>query len=175
MGALSDSLGRHIRTIPDFPKPGILFRDITTLFKNGPALRHALALLEAHAAEKEIEMVVGIEARGFILGGALAARIGAGFVPARRPGKLPGKSLKENYHLEYGEGVLEIHEDAFKMGQRVLITDDLLATGGTARAAVRLVEKLGARVVGLSFIVELDELGGRKALPGYEVYSLIHY
>jgi adenine phosphoribosyltransferase len=175
MGALSENLERHIRTIPDFPKPGIIFRDVTTLFKNGPALRHALALLEAHAAEQEIDVVVGIESRGFILGGALASRIGCGFVPARRPGRLPAKTVKENYKLEYGEGVLEIHEDAFKMGQRVLITDDLLATGGTARAAVKLVERLGARVVGLSFIIELDELAGRKAIPGYEVYSLIHY
>ncbi|HVP38833.1 MAG TPA: adenine phosphoribosyltransferase [Candidatus Saccharimonadales bacterium] len=172
---MNESLERHIRTIPDFPKPGIQFRDITTLFKNGPALRHALALLEAHAAELEIDMVVGIESRGFILGGALASRIGCGFVPARRPGKLPARTVQEHYTLEYGEGVLEVHEDAFRMGQRVLITDDLLATGGTARAAVRLVERLGARVVGLSFIIELDELGGRKQLPGYEVHSLIHY
>ena len=168
------SLERHIRAVPDFPKPGVMFRDLTTLFKNASALRHALCLLEAHTAEKDVEVVVGIESRGFILGGALAARIGAGFVPARKPGRLPAKTAQETYSLEYGEAALEIHEDAFKLGQRVLVTDDLLATGGTAAAAVKLVERLGARVVGVSFIVELDGLGGRKKLPGYDVFSLVH-
>ncbi len=172
---MEHSLERHIRTIPDFPEKGILFRDVTTLFKNAAAMRHALALLEAHAAEQEIEVVVGIESRGFILGGALAARIGAGFVPARKPGKLPARVVREDYQLEYGASALEIHEDAFKMGQRVLITDDLLATGGTASAAVKLVERLGARVVGLSFIIELPELQGRKHLTGYDVYSLMKF
>ncbi len=170
---MNHSLERHIRAVPDFPQPGVLFRDVTTLFKNAPALRHTLCLLEAHTAEKEIEMVVGIESRGFILGGALAARIGAGFVPARKPGRLPAKTVRESYSLEYGEAALEIHEDAFRMGQRVLITDDLLATGGTAAAAVKLVERLGARVVGLSFIIELEALKGRDKLPGYDVFSLM--
>lgn len=172
---MSQSLEKYIRVIPDFPKPGVLFRDVTTLFKDDVALRQTLCLLEAHTVEKGVEVVVGIEARGFILGGALAARIGAGFVPARKPGKLPAKTAKADYKLEYGEAALEIHADAFSLGQRVLITDDLLATGGTARAAIKLVEELGARVVGLSFIVELEELGGRKQLHGYDVHSLVKF
>ena len=172
---MSQSLDKYIRAVPDFPKPGVLFRDVTTLFKDSVALRQTLCLLEAHTVEKGVEMVLGIESRGFILGGALAARIGAGFVPARKPGRLPSKSVRADYQLEYGEAAIEIHTDAFKMGQRVLITDDLLATGGTAQAAIKLVEQLGGRVVGLSFIVELEELGGRKKLQGYDVHSLVKF
>lgn len=170
-------LDKYIRDVPDFPKPGILFKDITTLLQDGEALRLALnRMLKKHLeAGGEIDKVVGIEARGFILGGAMAYKLGCGFVPARKPGKLPFRSVREEYSLEYGSSALEIHEDAIRRGEKVLVVDDLLATGGTALAAARLVERLGGQVAAIEFLVELSFLKGRDRLPGYPVHSLITY
>ena len=164
-----------IREVPDYPSPGILFYDLTTLLKN-PAGFHALVdELCGHYAGKKVDAVVGIEARGFILAPALAFRLGAGFIPVRKPGKLPAKSVSVSYQLEYGKDTLEIHQDAIQPGQRVLISDDLLATGGTASATVELVRKLGGEVAGASFAVELTFLNGRAKLPGIDVFSMIQY
>ena len=166
-----------IREVPDYPKPGILFYDLTTLMQN-PAGFHSLvdALCEHYVnAGKKVDTVVGIEARGFILAPALAYRLGAGFVPVRKPKKLPWKAVSVTYQLEYGTDTLEIHQDAIKPGSRVLISDDLLATGGTAAATVELVRKLGGEVVGASFAVELTFLDGRRKLPGIDVFSMIQY
>lgn len=170
-------LEKRIRDVPDFPKQGILFKDITTLLQDGEALRLALnRMLKKYLdADAGIDKVLGIEARGFILGGAMAYKLGCGFVPARKPGKLPSRSIREEYSLEYGTNALEIHEDAIAPGEKVLVVDDLLATGGTALAAARLAERLGGRVVALEFLVELSFLKGRERLPGYEVNSLITY
>jgi adenine phosphoribosyltransferase len=165
----------HIRDIPDFPKPGIVFKDITPLFLDPEALDHAIARLAGWAGDLEIDYVVAAEARGFILGGAVASRIGAGFVPARKPGKLPRETTSIEYALEYGVDALEVHSDAFAGGTRVLVHDDLLATGGTAAAFCQLVESAGAEVVGCAFVVELAFLGGRQRLEGREVHSLIVY
>ena len=168
-------LKTHIRHVPDFPKAGILFYDITTLLQDPIGLRAAIDSIAGPFADQKIDLVVGIESRGFIFGAPVADRLGAGFAPVRKPGKLPSACIRESYALEYGADTLEIHEDAVKPGQRVLIVDDLLATGGTARAKIDLVEQLGAEVVGLAFVVELSFLGGRDKVYGYDVHSLVQY
>ena len=162
-----------IRCVQDFPVKGVLFRDITTLLKDPEALNYVAQKLAERYKDSRIDLVGAIEARGFILGGILANLLGAGFIPVRKPGKLPGEVVKAEYQLEYSKNILELHTDAVKRGQRVLIVDDLLATGGTARAAAELVEKLGGEVVELAFLIELTQLKGREQLKGYSVYSLI--
>lgn len=164
-----------IRNIPGFPKPGIVFRDITTLARDRDGLRTAIDALADRYTDARIDRVVGIEARGFIFGAAVAYKLGAGFVPARKPGKLPAETVSAEYDLEYGKDAIEIHKDAIAAGERVLIVDDLLATGGTAAAAAELVEKLGGEVVELAFLIELTFLKGRDKLPGYSVFSLVEY
>ena len=171
----SVELGSYVRDIPDFPSPGILFRDITPLLLDPSALDAAIARLTQYARDLDIDIVVAAEARGFILGGALARSLGAGFVPARKPGKLPHDTVSAEYTLEYGVNALEMHADAFAGGTRVLIHDDLLATGGTARALAELVGRLGGEVMACVFLAELGALGGREQLAGYHVHSLIHY
>jgi len=164
-----------IRAIPDFPIPGILFRDITPLLKDPVGFKDMIDIFADHARNKRIDYVVGIEARGYMIGAPLAYTLGAGFVPVRKPGKLPGTKHREEYALEYGTNALEIHDDAVGHGQRVLVVDDLLATGGTIAATLRLLEKLGAEVVGVSVLIELAALNGREALPGVDVHSFISY
>jgi len=168
-------LKQMIRIIPDFPKSGVLFKDITTLLKDGNAYAQTIDSLVGMSRNLEPELIVGPEARGFVAGAPLAYALKAGFVPARKPGKLPAKVVSYEYELEYGVDSLEIHEDSIKPGQRVLIADDLLATGGTASSTVKLVEKLGGLVVGLIFVIELSYLDGRKMLDGYNVMSLLRY
>ena len=170
-----DHLKTKIRHIPDFPKPGILFYDITTLLNDADAFRDMIGALAGPFRDRGVEQVVGIESRGFILGGALADHLGAGFVPIRKPGKLPSKTRREDYALEYGTDGLEIHEDAMREGQRVLIVDDVLATGGTAKAAVGLVRRIGGSLLGLTFLIELNFLKGRERLSGEDVYSVLQY
>jgi len=172
-----DMLKRLIREVPDFPKEGILFYDITTLLKDKLGFARLIDALSANyiGREKEIDVVLGIEARGFIFGPALAYRLNAGFVPVRKPGKLPAETVNISYELEYGSNSLEVHKDAVKKGQRVLIVDDLLATGGTAVATADLASELGAQIAGLAFVVELDFLKGREKLAKYDVFSLLHY
>lgn len=169
------NLQEYIRTVPDFPKKGIGFKDITTLLKNGPAFHDAIEQLTAHYAEHRFDKVVGIESRGFIFGAALAYRWQTGFVPIRKPGKLPAKVISEEYKLEYGTDKVEIHEDAIAPGENVLLVDDLLATGGTAEASVRLIERLGATVGSIAFLIELSFLNGRERLKNYDIYTLIDY
>lgn len=164
-----------IREIADYPKKGILFYDVTTLFKNAEANKFVVEEIVKHANGKKIDLVAGIESRGFILGGIIAGKLGVGFVPVRKKGKLPAATISETYEKEYGPDTLEIHKDAVKVGQRVLIVDDLLATGGTAKASAKLIERLGGKIAGLAFIVELTFLPGRKTLEGYEVFSLVEY
>ena len=171
----SIDLSAHVRDIPDFPKEGILFRDIMPLLAEPVALREAVDRLVEYGVGKHIDVVLGAEARGFILGAAVAYGLGAGFVCARKPGKLPYRTISAEYDLEYGTDKLEVHEDAIKPGQNVLVHDDLLATGGTAAAKIELVEKLGGNVVGVAFIIELAGLHGRDKLEGYDVFSLITY
>ncbi|HSA92110.1 MAG TPA: adenine phosphoribosyltransferase, partial [Terriglobales bacterium] len=166
-------LKKLIREVPDFPKPGINFYDITTLLKDKRGFAILIDALTAHYILKEIHLVLGIEARGFIFGPALAYRLNAGFVPVRKPKKLPAETAKWTYQLEYGTDTLEIHKDAVKQGQRVIIVDDLLATGGTASACVGLAKSLGAEIAGVGFVVELDFLKGREKLKGEDVYSLL--
>jgi adenine phosphoribosyltransferase len=170
-----EPLKKLIREIPDFPKQGILFYDITTLLKDKLGLAMLIDALAEHYLKQEIDLVLGMEARGFIFAPALAYRLNAGFVPLRKPGKLPAATAKFDYALEYGTNTLEIHKDAIQKGQRVLIVDDLLATGGTASATAKLASSLGAEIAGLGFVVELDFLNGRKMLQGYDVFSLLHY
>jgi adenine phosphoribosyltransferase len=170
-----EPLKKLIREVPDFPKPGILFYDITTLLKDKHGLAQLIDALAAHYTGKQIDVVLGMEARGFIFAPALAYKLGAGFVPVRKPGKLPAATSKLYYALEYGTNTLEIHTDAIQKGQRVLIVDDLLATGGTAEATTKLAKSCGAEIVGLAFVVELDFLPGREKLKGYDVFSLLHY
>jgi adenine phosphoribosyltransferase len=170
-----EPLKKLIREVPDFPKKGILFYDITTLLKDKTGLATLVDALAEHYIEKGVDVVVGIEARGFIFGPALAYRLNAGFVPVRKPKKLPAETARITYDLEYGTDTLEIHKDAVKQGQRVVIVDDLLATGGTATATAQLVESIGGTVAGLAFAVELDFLKGRQKLGKYEVFSLLHY
>ena len=164
----------YIRTIPDFPVPGVQFRDVTTLFADAEAFRRAVDELAAPYDGGKLDVVVAMDARGFILGGAVAYKLGLPFVPIRKKGKLPGKTVVEAYKLEYGEAVVEIHDDAFRAGARVLLLDDLLATGGTAVAGVKLIERLGGQIVAASFVVNLPELGGEKRLKemGLEVHTL---
>lgn len=171
------ALKDYIRTIPDFPKPGIQFRDVTTLFSDPRGLRLAVDLMLHPYAGTHIDKVAGLEARGFVLGGAVAHQLGLGFVPIRKAGKLPGKTLSETYTLEYGEAVVEIHEDALQPGERVLLVDDLLATGGTAEAGVRLIERLGGEVASCVFVIDLPALGGRARLEtmGLEVVTLCDF
>jgi len=168
-------LDKHMRHIPDFPRKGILFHDIMPLLQDAEALKYAVDSLAEYARSRQIDLVLGAEARGFILGAALAYSTGVGFAAARKPGKLPWKVNRCEYALEYGIDVLEIHADAIKPGQRVLIHDDLLATGGTAKAKIQLVEEAGGIVAGLAFIIELTELPGRERLQGYDVFSLLNY
>jgi adenine phosphoribosyltransferase len=170
-----DGLKKLIREVPDFPKKGILFYDITTLLKDKLGFARLIDALSEHYIGKEIDLVLGMEARGFIFGPALAYRLNAGFVPVRKPGKLPAETEKVSYDLEYGSNSLEMHKDAIRTGQRVLIVDDLLATGGTAVATAQLASGLGAEIAGLAFVVELDFLKGREKLGKYDVFSLLHY
>ncbi len=170
-----DALKQKIRHVPDFPKPGILFYDITTLLRDRDGFRMVIDRLSMPFEDKGIDLVVGVESRGFILGGAIADRIGAGFVPVRKLGKLPAKAVRVTYDLEYGSDSLEMHEDAVVKGQNVLIVDDLLATGGTARATVDLVRKIGGAVHGLAFLIELVELNGRARLEGEDIFVLLRY
>src|SRR5271169_6189856 len=170
-----DDLKKLIREVPDYPKPGILFYDLTTLLKDKVGFQTLIDRLCAHYEGHKIDLVAGIEARGFIFAPALAYRLEAGFVPVRKPKKLPAKAVAVTYQLEYGSDTLEIHADAIKPGQSILISDDLLATGGTAAATVELVRKLGGKVVGASFAVELTFLNGRAKLPGIDVFTMIQY
>ncbi len=170
-----DDLKKLIREVPDFPKPGILFYDITTLLKDRLGFARLIDALTEHYLDQNIDLVLGIEARGFIFGPALAYRLNAGFIPVRKPKKLPAEVLQWKYELEYGHDTLEIHKDAIKPGQRVIICDDLLATGGTAKATADMVKQLGGNICGMGFVVELDGLKGRDKLKGYDVFSLLHY
>jgi len=174
-GADMESLKARIRDIPDFPKPGIVFKDITPLLADGPSFRALTEALAGRFAGRQVDLVVGVEARGFIIGAAVAYVLGAGIVLIRKKGKLPYKTHKAIYQLEYGTDILEMHEDAITPGQRVLIVDDLLATGGTVSAAIDLVHKLGGSVVGIGFLVELMFLKGREKLREHEVFSLIQF
>ena len=172
---MSSLLKDCVREIPDFPQPGISYKDITTLLQNGQALKQALhIMLELFKAEA-IDVVVGIEARGFILGAPMAVELGCGFVPVRKPGKLPAATLRQEYSLEYGSDAVEIHQDAIASGQRVLVVDDVLATGGTMQATCQLLERLEARIIGLDFLIELTFLQGRSHLEKYRVESVIQY
>jgi adenine phosphoribosyltransferase len=170
-----EPLKKLIRAVPDFPKPGILFYDITTLLKDKAGLALLVDAFAAYYIGKDVDLVLGIEARGFIFGPALAYRLNAGFVPVRKPGKLPAETVKIKYDLEYGSDSLEMHKDAIQPGQRVIIVDDLLATGGTMDATIRLVKQLGGEIVGLTVAIELDFLKGRAKFPEYDVFSLLHY
>jgi adenine phosphoribosyltransferase len=170
-----DNLKQLIREVPGFPKPGILFYDITTLLKNPAGLRGIIDGLKRHYSRAPVDLVIGIEARGFIFAPALAYALGAGFVPVRKPKKLPAACASVTYDLEYGTDTLEMHKDALDDGKRVLIVDDLLATGGTAAAAARMVTDLGGTVAGIGFVVELTFLNGRQKLGGYDVFSLLQY
>jgi len=170
-----DHLKKLIREVPDFPKPGILFYDITTLLKDGAGFRAVIDALKEHYRGTEVDTVIGIEARGFIFAPALAYALGAGFVPVRKPKKLPSDRVSVTYQLEYGTDSLEIHKDAIANGHSVLIVDDLLATGGTAAAVTKLVEKVGGKVAGAGFVIELSFLNGRQKLNGYDVFSLLKY
>ncbi len=168
-------LAQYIRSIPDFPKKGIVFRDITTLLQDATALHTAVQLLSRHYNDAAIDKVVCVESRGFILGSALAVELHAGFVPIRKKGKLPGKVVTQRYDLEYGSDSIEMHTDAIRPGDRVLLHDDLLATGGTMLAATKLVGSLQGKIIGISLLIELDFLGGRKLLSDYDIFSLVHY
>ena len=171
----AEELRAKIREVPDFPKPGILFYDITTLLKEPAGFRATIDALVAPCQDQHVDLVVGIESRGFILGAAVAERLGAGFVPIRKPGRLPSTTLGESYALEYGTDALEIHDDALGPGHRVLVVDDVLATGGTARAAVTLVQRLGSTLHAVAFLIELDFLKGRDKLAGSNVFSVLRY
>src|ERR1700746_720778 len=174
-GLNSAQLKKLIREVPDFPKQGILFYDITTLLKDKTGFAQLIDLFSEHYIGKHIDLILGMEARGFIFGPALAYRLNAGFVPVRKPDKLPAPTARVTYDLEYGTDALEIHLDAIEPGQNVLIVDDLLATGGTMEATVKLVRQLGARIAGLGFAVELDFLKGRERFEDFDVFSLLHY
>jgi len=174
-GMNSDQLKKLIREVPDFPKKGILFYDITTLLRDKTGYAQLIDLFSEHYIGKNIDLILGMEARGFIFGPALAYRLNAGFVPVRKPGKLPAATCRVEYELEYGSNALEMHKDAIEDGQRVLIVDDLLATGGTAEATAKLARSLGAEIAGLAFVIELDFLKGRQRLGAYDVFSLLHY
>ncbi len=175
MVTAADQLRSRIRSIPDFPKKGIMFRDITTVLQHPESFRATIDIFTERYASMKIDKVVGIESRGFIYGGALAYRLGAGFVPVRKPKKLPYATIREEYQLEYGTDALEIHTDAIRPGEKVLIVDDLIATGGTIAAACLLVKKLGGNIAGCAFLVELSFLGGRNKLKDYDVFSIVRY
>ncbi len=168
-------LARLIRAIPDFPVKGILFREITTLIRDGEALQEAIDTMVEHYIDTDIDVIAGVEARGWIFGAPLAYELGAGFVPIRKPSKLPAEKIQISYSLEYGSNTLEMHKDAIAPGTKVLIVDDLLATGGSAKAAISLIEQLGGQVVSLAFLIELIDLHGRDKLKGYDVYSMIQF
>jgi len=170
-----EHLKKIIRSIPDFPKKGILFRDITTLLQNGPRFRQAIDTLAKHFQGKKIDKIVAVESRGFIIASPLAYKLKAGFIPVRKKGKLPYKTIESSYELEYGTDTLQMHADAFQPGANVLIVDDLLATGGTAKATIDLVQKLKGKVVGICFLIELTDLKGREKLKGHKVLSIIKY
>ena len=170
-----EALKALVRTVPDFPKPGILFYDITTLLKDKTGFAKLIDAMAAYFLDRKVDLVLGIEARGFIFGPALAYRLNAGFVPVRKPKKLPAPVARVTYDLEYGTDTLEMHLDAIEPGQRVVIVDDLLATGGTMEATVKLVKQLGGEIAGLSFAVELDFLNGRSRFPEHDIFSLLHY
>ena len=170
-----DSLKKLVREVPDFPKPGILFYDITTLLKDKLGFAKLIDSLTEYYINQDIDLVIGIEARGFIFGPALAYRLNAGFVPVRKPKKLPAETVRWTYELEYGSDTLEIHKDAIQPGQRISIVDDLLATGGTAKATAELAHSLGGKICGLGFVIELDFLKGREKIGNYDVHSLLHY
>jgi adenine phosphoribosyltransferase len=170
-----EELKKLIREVPDFPKKGILFYDITTLLKDRLGLATLIDAMAEHYIKKDVDLVLGMEARGFIFAPALAYRLNAGFVPVRKPGKLPAPTARYDYALEYGTNTLEIHKDAIQKGQRVIIVDDLLATGGTAEATTKLATSLGGEIAGLGFAVELDFLKGREKIKQYDVFSLLHY
>lgn len=172
---MPQTIKKYIRDIPDFPKPGILFKDITPLLVQGRAFHRAIDLIAEHYQGKHIEQVVCVEARGFILGAPLAYKLGAGLVPVRKPGKLPSQTLQTTYELEYGTDTLEIHRDAIPEGCKVLIADDLLATGGTISGVVKLVQELKGSIVGIGFLIELEFLKGREKLKGFDVFSLLQY
>lgn len=175
MTKLAGKLNKAIRTVPDYPKKGIMFKDLTTLWKDPKLSREVTDALEARWKGKKIDKIVGVEARGFIVGAPLADRLNIGFVPVRKLGKLPAASVSVTYELEYGKQGVEVHKDAISKGERVLVVDDLLATGGTSKAAASLVESLGGKVVGFSFVAELGFLGGRKKLGNHPVFSLVNY
>ena len=175
MTTLEQDVKRAIRTIPDYPKKGIPFKDLTTLWKNGKLTRRVTDVMAKKWNGEKLDKIVGIEARGFIVGAPLADRLGVGFVPARKVGKLPAAKVSVNYELEYGRQGLEIHTDSISKGERVLVVDDLLATGGTSKAAATLAERMGGKVVGFAFVTELGRLKGRKKLEGYEVYTIARY
>ncbi len=168
-------LKSKIRTVPHFPKQGIMFRDITTLLSDHKAFKYSINKFKDYYQNKKIDLIVGPESRGFIFGAVLAYELGVGFVPIRKPGKLPAETIAQEYELEYGTDKIEIHKDAVQKGQRVLIIDDLLATGGTSEAAAKLIEKLGGEVAGFAYLIELSFLKGRDRLQKYDVYSLIDY
>lgn len=170
-----EELKKMIREVPDFPKPGILFYDVTTLLKNPAGLQKVVDILATRYRGAGIQKVLGIESRGFIFAPSVAYNLGAGFVPVRKPGKLPAQTLRLSYDLEYGRDALEIHRDAIESGERVLIVDDLIATGGTAAAAVQMARQLGAEIAGVAFLIELDFLKGREKLQGCEVFSILRY
>jgi len=168
-------LKQYVTIVPDFPKPGIMFKDITTIMDKGEVYKYATDQIVQYAREKEIDIVVGPEARGFIIGCPVAYALGVGFAPVRKEGKLPREVVRVEYGLEYGKDVLTMHKDAIKPGQRVLITDDLLATGGTIEATIKLVEQLGGVVAGIAFLIELTYLDGRKKLEGYDILTLMQF
>ena len=172
-----DYVREHVRQVPDFPKPGILFLDITTAVKDKIAMEKMINFLYEQFKDEKVDYIAGIESRGFIFGAALAYKLGVGFIPIRKPNKLPAKTIKESYSLEYGTDTIEMHEDAVKSGDRVIVIDDLLATGGTAAAACNLIKKTGAEVVSTAFIIELDPLKGREKIEanGIKVVSMLHY
>jgi adenine phosphoribosyltransferase len=170
-----DDFGKYCRDIPDFPKPGIIFKDITNLLKNGPVFKRAIDVIAGNYSGQRIDSIVCIEARGFIIGSALAYRTGSGIIPVRKKGKLPWNIFSENYSLEYGQDVLEIHQDSIEPGQRVLIVDDLIATGGTIEATAKLIRKMKGEIIGAAFLIELVNLKGKEKLPGIPVFSLIKF
>ena len=175
---MSQSISRLkelVREVPDFPQPGISYKDITTLLKNGEGLRGAIEAMLLPFEKEDIDLVVGVESRGFIMGTPIAMQLGCGFVPVRKPGKLPASTIRQEYTLEYGMDAVEIHQDAVERNQKILMVDDLLATGGTMQAACQLVERLGADIIGISFLIELVFLHGRQRLDGYHIESLIQY
>jgi adenine phosphoribosyltransferase len=172
---MSEELKKYIRSIPDFPIKGVMFRDITTLLKEPDGINQTINELVKFADAAKVDKIVGIESRGFIFGSLLAQRLGVGFIPARKPGKLPAETESQTYQLEYGEDSIEIHKDAINRGDKIIIHDDLLATGGTAEATAKLIKKLGGEVVQLSFIIELTFLNGRDKLEGYDIRSIISY